>query len=246
MYIAMYDEVDEGTAMYKLAETEDDMPTDARQLSLDEDGYDLPSDWYLQLGREIQKMMDGTLPLSREMPLTPKKLFELDPTPDDGASGVSNYPLLGWNSAAIAHSYNVYLKKGLAVFSEYDLVSSQTDTTLAITSSLENNAIYYWRVDVLTQTQTFTGEIWSFTVEESTGTGNIAANVVSVYPVPANDELRISGLGRAASYSVYNVLGIKLFEGVLGSENSLDVAPLDKGIYLLHVEGNPPVRFVKD
>ncbi len=64
MYIAMYDEVDEGTAMYKQVETEDGLPINCRQLSLDEDGYDLPGDWYLQLGNEIQKMMDGRNPVT--------------------------------------------------------------------------------------------------------------------------------------------------------------------------------------
>jgi hypothetical protein len=72
MYVAMFDEVDEGTAMYKLVETEEDLPVGADQVPLNEDGYDLPSDWYLQIGTEIQKMIEGTLSVTPTMPLTPQ------------------------------------------------------------------------------------------------------------------------------------------------------------------------------
>jgi hypothetical protein len=68
MYVAMFDEVDEGTAMYKLVETVDGLPVGAHQVPLDEDGYDLPSDWYLQIGTEIQKMLEGTLDLTPDLP----------------------------------------------------------------------------------------------------------------------------------------------------------------------------------
>lgn len=70
MYVAMFDEVDEGTAMYKLVETPKGLPVGADQVPLNEDGYDLPSDWYLQIGREIQKMLEGTIPLTPELPIT--------------------------------------------------------------------------------------------------------------------------------------------------------------------------------
>lgn len=69
MYVAMFDEIDEGTAMYKLVPTRADCPVGAEQVPLNEDGYNLPSDWYLQVGREAQKMLDGTIPLTPILPL---------------------------------------------------------------------------------------------------------------------------------------------------------------------------------
>jgi hypothetical protein len=48
VYIAMFDEVDEGTAMFKLAENDQIIPQEGYWLPLDEDGYTLPSDWYLR------------------------------------------------------------------------------------------------------------------------------------------------------------------------------------------------------
>jgi len=54
IYGAMFDEVDEGTAMFKLAPTRDRVPAGVPIVTLDADGERLPSDWYLQLAREAQ------------------------------------------------------------------------------------------------------------------------------------------------------------------------------------------------
>jgi hypothetical protein len=71
MYVAMYDEIDEGTAMYKMAETQNDCPVlNPALVPLNEDGYNLPNDWYLQIGTEIQKMLEGSIGLTEVLPLT--------------------------------------------------------------------------------------------------------------------------------------------------------------------------------
>jgi hypothetical protein len=57
LYGAMFDEVDEGTAMFKLAPTSRDAPVDIPLVTLDEDGERLPSDWYLRLARESQRAL---------------------------------------------------------------------------------------------------------------------------------------------------------------------------------------------
>lgn len=59
VYIAMFDEVDEGTAMYKLAETEADVPAQGFWVPLDADGYDLPSDWYLRSAKKLTYVVRG-------------------------------------------------------------------------------------------------------------------------------------------------------------------------------------------
>jgi len=51
LYIAMFDEVDEGTAVFKLAPTQEDVPVEAPVVSLDADGYSLLSDHYLDEAR---------------------------------------------------------------------------------------------------------------------------------------------------------------------------------------------------
>jgi hypothetical protein len=50
-YVAMFDEVDEGTAIYKTAATPAAAPVNFPNLTLAADGMSLPSDWYLQVAR---------------------------------------------------------------------------------------------------------------------------------------------------------------------------------------------------
>lgn len=57
LYGAMFDEVDEGTAMFKVAASPRDAPSEVAVVTLDVDGEPLPSDWYLRLAREAQKKL---------------------------------------------------------------------------------------------------------------------------------------------------------------------------------------------
>ena len=72
VYIAMYDEVDEGTAMYKLAPTDAEKPVNGKFISADEDGVALPSDWYLQIAAATSNILRGKAKNSEVLPLKPK------------------------------------------------------------------------------------------------------------------------------------------------------------------------------
>jgi hypothetical protein len=71
IYGAMFDEVDEGTAMFKLAPTPAQLPAQGTFVPLDIDGVNLPSDWYLRLANEAGKMLRGEIPLQGTMPIAP-------------------------------------------------------------------------------------------------------------------------------------------------------------------------------
>lgn len=71
IFVAMFDEVDEGTAMFKLATTQDQLPVGAKLVPLNADGCDLPSDWYLRLGGETGKLLRGEIPLDKTIPIQP-------------------------------------------------------------------------------------------------------------------------------------------------------------------------------
>jgi hypothetical protein len=66
--IAMFDEVNEGTAIFKAAPTRRQAPEQGYWLTLDADGKSLPSDWYLRLARSISMMFHGDIPASAQMP----------------------------------------------------------------------------------------------------------------------------------------------------------------------------------
>ena len=71
VYGAMFDEVDEGTAMYKLAPTAQELPAQGTFVPLNIDGTSLPSDWYLRLANEAGKMLRGETPVQSTLPITP-------------------------------------------------------------------------------------------------------------------------------------------------------------------------------
>ena len=71
IYGAMFDEVDEGTAMFKLAPTAAQLPAQGNFVPLDADGVKLPSDWYLRLANEAGKMLRGEIPLTNVPPISP-------------------------------------------------------------------------------------------------------------------------------------------------------------------------------
>lgn len=49
LYVAMFDEVDEATAMFPVETGSGRLPAGAKMVYLNQDGCDLPSDWYLQI-----------------------------------------------------------------------------------------------------------------------------------------------------------------------------------------------------
>ncbi|MGC1375070.1 MAG: glycoside hydrolase family 71/99-like protein [Anaerolineales bacterium] len=69
IYNAMFDEVDEDTAMYKIAATKADQPVGVDLVSLDTDGYSLPNDWYLRLAGAATQMLRGEIPLAQNIPI---------------------------------------------------------------------------------------------------------------------------------------------------------------------------------
>jgi hypothetical protein len=71
LYVAMFDEVDEGTAMFKVAPNAGGAPAQGTIVNLDADGFTLPSDWYLRLADESQKMLDHSIPLTSTIPIAP-------------------------------------------------------------------------------------------------------------------------------------------------------------------------------
>jgi len=71
--IAMFDEVNEGTAIFKAASHRADAPDQGYWLTLDADGGNLPSDWYLRLASEITRAFHRNAPLSPTMPAVPAK-----------------------------------------------------------------------------------------------------------------------------------------------------------------------------
>lgn len=69
IFTAMFDEVDEGTAILKCSPTQQDVPSEGRFLSLDADGELVPSDWYLRLAGQAGRMLRREMPTQQAIPI---------------------------------------------------------------------------------------------------------------------------------------------------------------------------------
>jgi hypothetical protein len=90
--IAMFDEVNESTAMFKLASRRQDAPDQGYWLTLDADGFLLPSDWYLRLAGEITRIFHGQAEPEAALPANPGP-------PWPGAGG--SFALVAVNAASV-------------------------------------------------------------------------------------------------------------------------------------------------
>jgi hypothetical protein len=82
--LAMFDEVDESTALYKLAPARKDAPDQGFWLTLDADGEALPSDWYLRLTGAITRMFRGEIPMTDSLPIRPGDPIAVGPGRREG------------------------------------------------------------------------------------------------------------------------------------------------------------------
>jgi len=71
IYVAMFDEVDEGTAIFKVSNDPPPPSGDIRFVTLDVDGYPLPTDEYLWLVGEASRGMRGEIPVNATRPPRP-------------------------------------------------------------------------------------------------------------------------------------------------------------------------------
>ncbi len=63
LYAAMFDEVDEGTALFPAETRKDELPTGASMVFLNQDGCALPDDWYLRVaGKAAEYLRQRQIP----------------------------------------------------------------------------------------------------------------------------------------------------------------------------------------
>jgi len=129
--------------------------------------------------------------------VTPKTAYI--PVPADGAELVDRRVTLSWTAGFGAKLHTIYLGE------DFDEVNNATDgvqqgTTSYTPGSLKSAKTYYWRVDEYDGTETYKGEIWSFTTEGAVSGPNPANGAADVKPSVI---LRWDAGAVAASHEVY-------------------------------------------
>ena len=133
---------------------------------------------------------------SPEAPQLPAKAA--DPSPTNGATGVSTSPLLSWTAGEDATSHDVYF----GTTNPPPFQGNQTQTTFN-PGSLNPGTTHYWRIDEVNENGTTTGDLWVF---ETAGPPPKATN-----PSPADQAAGVSvtvnlswaAASGATSYNVY-------------------------------------------
>ncbi|MBN2211746.1 MAG: exo-alpha-sialidase [Sedimentisphaerales bacterium] len=122
-------------------------------------------------------------------------------TPENGAIQVGLATILSWEEPAAASGpmYHVYL--GTDTDLSDDFVGATSSTSFV--PALLVGQTYYWRVDVVTATDTYTGVMMSFTTQGKATDPNPADGSVDVY---TGTSLGWSGDVTSARYDVYSGL----------------------------------------
>jgi hypothetical protein len=68
IYVAMFDELNEATSIFKVAENSSQAPAGGTYVNLDQDGVAVSSDFYLRLTNDIGKMIKGQIPYQATHP----------------------------------------------------------------------------------------------------------------------------------------------------------------------------------
>jgi hypothetical protein len=139
IYISMFDEMNEATAILNSAEDANDLPAGNYFLSMDADGAHVSADFYLRLVRDGSKMIKGLIPYTATHPtphvLTPPA--SLTPHVQSSSS-----ILINWSAATGAPSYN--LKRATVNGGPYITVASDVTAVTYTDTGLAPNMTYYY------------------------------------------------------------------------------------------------------
>jgi hypothetical protein len=168
LYGAMFDEVDEGTAVLKACPKKSLAPSDGWWLTLDADGYNLPSDWYLRLTGCAKKMLDNQIPLSKIMPINPLN-------PDSGV-GVHMKPGARFASEKFVEVRNGIFYLNLPADTRAEITLCRLDGT-AVRTLQYRSAERVRQVSLLTQERIPSG---MYLLSVKVGGRIAAANIISL------------------------------------------------------------------
>jgi hypothetical protein len=189
IYNAMFDEVNEGTAMYKVAATSADVPQGLQVVTNATDGECLPSDWYLRLGGQATKMLRGEIPLTAAIPISA-------PPPND-PSACKAAPSLRLRVSTTSDWTTVSLE-GVQIDSLQVASSSPEASTATIA---DNQLVLTQAVDRANAGQSvemsvdlFLTGLGESDLTLTVGRGNIGGTTVDLYAVKGSDSSLVKTL----------------------------------------------------
>lgn len=74
---------------------------------------------------------------------------------------------------------------------------------------------------------------------------NFQFDIIKIYPNPASNVIKITGLKETNNFSIYNVLGSKLNSGIISANENINIENLTNGLYFLKFENGNTIKFIK-
>lgn len=233
IYIAMLDEVDESTAMFKTAENESQSPAQKYWLNLDADGYTLPSDWYLRCAGKTAAVLRGNQSNSSILGTPALGIMTIRYTGNCGVEFI--FPDFSGQT-----KIEISLDGGTTF--PYSTLDNTGKYTINNLSGIYNVFVRHPGLNAVPM-----GEI-KLAGNCSLGINENAMNLpkINLFPQPAKDIVYINGIeDKTISCQIFNALGQKVLS-CKANNNKLDVSNLKKGVYVLIIKGYTPVKFMKE
>lgn len=164
-------------------------------------------------------------------------------SPAPGASQVPLKPVFEWSTAnPPATGYKLQVSGNLTNFDNGIVYSATTSNqSFPLSSNLEPNKTYHWRVVSQNSCGSTTSGIQAFTTEGGNATGDLMNNKFKIFPNPVHENLIVAfetSVGEALDLTLFSVTGEeKLQQEVLPGSNTikLKMGNLPQGIYLLKI-----------
>jgi len=233
LYFAMFDEVDEATAMFKTAENSSMSPIEEYWLDLDADGYNLPSDWYLRCAGQASEVLRGNISLSSSLGTPDKGIMTILPGKNNNCNMTFIFPDFE-NESSLEISLdggNTYPYSVEDDTESYTLGDIGAGDYEVFVRHPGKEAVPMGLVKL---SACYPTSIEPEVIQEP--------GMVRVYPNPARSYLTIEGMEGSFQVDVFDVLGKRQRSLSLeGNKERLDLSGLPAGLYMVILDNGVQV-----
>lgn len=233
LYFAMFDEVDEATAMFKTAENSSMSPVEEYWLDLDADGYNLPSDWYLRCAGQASEVLRGNISLSSSLGTPDKGIMTILPGKNNNCNMTFIFPDFENES-----SLEISLDGGNTY--PYSVEDDTESYTLGDIGAGDYEVFVRHPgkesvpMGLVKLSACYPTSIEPEVIQEP--------GMVRVYPNPARSYLTIEGVEGPFQVDVFDVLGKRQRSLSLeGNKERLDLSGLPVGLYMVILDNGVQV-----
>jgi len=71
-------------------------------------------------------------------------------------------------------------------------------------------------------------------------------NSIKLFPNPSSEFIKVSGLTENQKYTIYNILGAEIKNGLISNNEQIDISNFTKGMYFLKFKDGITLKFLKE